>query len=75
MVVHEEAIVVGASAPSKIHMRAYMTTVDGESSRIQAPPLEGEGELQLPTENPNPGMETPHHLQADLGDLADQELH
>ena len=44
MVLHEEAIVLGASTPSETHMRDYMTTVGGEPSRTQAPPLEGEGE-------------------------------
>ena len=52
-----------------------MTTVDGEPSGTPASPLEGEGEPNSPTENPHPGGETPHCLQADLGDLADQELH
>ena len=55
-------------------MRAYMTTVGGKPSRTQAPTLEGEEEQHLPAENPHPGGETLHHIQADLGDLADQEL-
>ena len=29
----------------------------------------------MPAGNPHPGGETPHHLQMDLGNLADQELH
>ena len=33
-----EAIGVRASAPSETHVRAYMTTVDGEPSRTQPPP-------------------------------------
>ena len=75
LVLHEEAIAVRALDPSKAHIRAYKTTVDGKPSRTQAPPLEGEGEPHLPAKNPHPGGVTLHHLQADLGDLADQELH
>ena len=71
----EEAIAVRASTPSKAHIRAYITTVDGESSGTQDPSLEGEGEPHSPAENPHPGGETLHYLQADLSDLADQELH
>ena len=33
-----------------------------------------QGEQHLPAENPHLGGKTLHHLQADLGDLADQEL-
>ena len=75
LVLSEEAITIRASAPSKAHIRAYMTAVDGKPSGTQALPLEGEGQPHLPTENPHLGGETLHHLQADLGDLADQELH
>ena len=32
MLLHEEAIAIRTSAPSKIHIRAYMTTVGGEPS-------------------------------------------
>ena len=52
MVLHEEAIAIRASAPSKTHMRAYMTAVGGKPSRTQPPPSEGEGEPHSPTENP-----------------------
>ena len=72
---HKEAVAIRASAPSKAHIRAYMTVVDGKPARTQTPPLEGEGEPHLPTENPHPGRETLHSLQVDLGVLADQELH
>ena len=75
MVLHEEAIAIRTSAPSETHMRAYITAVDGKPSRTQAPPLEGEGEPHSPIKNPYLGGEAPHHYQADLGDLADQELH
>ena len=43
-----------------------MTAVDGTPSRIQAPPLEGKGNHNSPTENPHPGRETLYCLQADL---------
>ena len=75
MVLCEEAIAIRVSAPSKTHMRAYMTAVGGKPSRTQPPPLEGEGEPHVPTGDPHPGGETPHYLQADIGNLADHELH
>ena len=74
MVLHEEAIAVRASAPSDIHMRAYMATVGGEPSRTQPPPSEGEEEVHSPTGKPHLGGGTPHHLQVDLGNLANHEL-
>ena len=40
-VLHEKAIAIRASAPSKTHMKAYMTTVDGEPSITQPLPLDG----------------------------------
>ena len=43
MVLHEEVIAIRASAPSKTHVRVYMTAVGGEPSRTQPPPLEGRG--------------------------------
>ena len=75
MVLHEEAFVVRASAPSKMHVRAYMTAVHGKPSRTHPTfTLREEGEPYLPTSNPHLGGETLHHLQVDLGDLADHEL-
>ena len=65
----KEAIAIRASTPSKAHIRAYMIAVDGKPSGTQTPPLEGEE-----NHNPYPGGETLHHLQAALGDLADQEI-
>ena len=41
-VLHKEAIVVRASAPSVTHVRVNMTAVGGKPSRTQPPPLEGE---------------------------------
>ena len=61
MVLYNEPIAVGATNPSKTHLKAYMTTVGGE-------------EPHLPPGNPHPGGGTPHHLQVELGDLADLEL-
>ena len=72
-VLREEAIAVRASAPSKTHVRAYMTTLGGKPSRTKLPPLEGG--CHLPAGNPHSGGEILHHLQVDLGDLADHELH
>ena len=57
-----EPIAVGATTLSEAHMRAYMTMVGGE-------------EPHSPTDNPHLGGEILHHLQAELGDLTDHELH
>ena len=35
MALQEEAIVIRASAPSKTHVKAYMTAVGGKPSRTQ----------------------------------------
>ena len=70
----EEAIAIRVSPPSATHVRVYMAMVGGEPSRTQLPPSEGEEELHLPAGNPHLGGGTPQHFQADLGDLADDEL-
>ena len=75
MVLHEEAIAVKASPPCTAHVRAYMAVVGGEPSRTQPLPSKGEVELHLPTGNAHLGGGTLQHLQADLGDLVDDELH
>ena len=75
IVLHGEANAVRASAPSENHVRAYMATVGWEPTRTHPPPSEGEGEPHLAAGNPHPGGGTLHHLQADLGDLANDELH
>ena len=72
---HEEAIVIRATAPSATHIRAYMTAVGGEPPKTQSPPSEGEMEPHSPTGNPNPGGGTLHHLQVELGNLTDYKLH
>ena len=40
---HKEAFAVRASAPSKTHMRTYMTAVGVQPSRTQPPSSEGRG--------------------------------
>ena len=62
-------------APLEHHIRAYITIVGGDPSKPQSPPSEGEGDPHSPTGNPNLGGGTLHHLQAELGNLADEELH
>ena len=62
-------------APLEHHIRAYIAIVGGDPPNPQSPPSEGEGESYSPTGNPHPGGRTLHHLQAELGDLADKELH
>ena len=59
--------------PSEHHIRAYITIVGGDHSKQQSLSSEGEGDPHSPTGNPHPGGSTPHHLQAELGDLIDQE--
>ena len=47
----------------------------GDSSKLHCPPSEGEGEPNSSHDNPHPSGETLHHLQAELGNLTDHELH
>ena len=63
-----EAITVKAMAPSEAHTKAYLVT-------LCLNPSNGEGELHAPPEQTPPSRGMPHHLQAELGDLADHELH
>ena len=51
-----------------------MAVVNGEPSGTQLPTSEGEEEPQLSPSDPHLGGRTPHQLQANLGDLADDEL-
>ena len=60
-----EAIAIRAVAPSETHV----------SSKLLSPPSEEEGEPHSPPYNPHPSGETLCHLQAELGNLADHELH
>ena len=70
---HEEAIKIRTS-PSATHVRAYMVIVNGEPSGAQHPTPEREGKPQHFPHDYHPGGSTPHQLQANLGDLADDEL-
>ena len=70
---HDEAIRVKSSPPSANHVRCYMAVV-GEPSGTQPPPSDGEEEHHLSPSNTHPGGRTPHHLQANFGDLVDNEL-
>ena len=71
---HDEAIRVRTSPPSATHIRAYMAEVNGEPSSSQPPPSDGEEEPHSSPSNPHPGGRTLQQLQANLGDLADDEL-
>ena len=62
-----EAITVKAMAPSEAHTKAYLVT-------LCLNPSNGEGELHTPPEQTPPSRGILHHLQAELGDLADHEL-
>ena len=70
-----KAIAIRAVAPSETHVKAYIIAVGGDSSKLQSPPSEEEGEPHSPTDNPHTSGETPHHLQVELGKLTDHELH
>ena len=70
---HEEAIRVRTSPPSATQVRAYMAVVNEEPSGTKPPPSNGEEEPHSSPSNPNPGRKTPQ-LQANLGDLMDDEL-
>ena len=61
-------------SPSANHMQAYMAVVNGETSGTQSLPSNEEEEPHSSPSNPHPGVRTPQHLQANLGDLADHEL-
>ena len=69
-----KAIAIRAVAPSKAHVQIYIIAVGGDSSKLQSPPSEEEGEPHSPHDNPHPSGETPHHLQGELGNLTDHEL-
>ena len=71
---HDEAIKVRTSPPSATHVRAYIAVVNGEPSGTQPPPSDGEEEPHLSPSNPHLGGRTPQHLQANLGNLVDNEL-
>ena len=63
-----EAITVRAMAPSEAHITAYL-------AMLHLNPSNGEREPHTPPQQTPPSRGTPCHLQAELGDLANQELH
>ena len=63
-----ETITVKAMAPSEAHTKVYLTT-------LHLNPSNGERELHTPPKQTPPSRGMPCHLQAELGDLADHELH
>ena len=63
-----EAITVKAMAPSEAHTKAYLVT-------LCLNPSNGEGEPHTPPQQTPPSRGTLHHLQAELGDLANHEPH
>ena len=63
-----EAITVRAMAPSEAHVTAYIVT-------LHKSPSNREKEPQTSPQQTPPSGGTPHHLQAELGDLDDHELH
>ena len=66
-------IAIKVVAPTEPHIRAYVT-VGGYLSKQWSPPSEEEDDTNSPTGNPHWGRGTPWCLQAELGDLTDQEL-
>ena len=75
MKLQDEPIAIQTIAPSEHHIRAYIAVVGGDPSKPQSLPSEAEGDSHSPTDNPHPGRSTLHCLQAELGNLTDQELH
>ena len=68
MELRDEAITVKAMAPSEAHITTYMTVWHSK-------PSQGDGEPHTPPQQTPPSGGTLHHLQAELGDLDDNELH
>ena len=63
-----EAITVRAMAPSEAHVTVYL-------AMAHLNPSNGESEPHTPPQQTPPSGRTLHHLQVELGDLADHELH
>ena len=61
-------------APLEHHIEVYTAVVGGDHSKLQSPPSEGEGDPNAPTGILHPGGNTLHCLQAEPGNLMDQEL-
>ena len=72
---HNESIAIRTVAPLEPHIRAYITIGAGYPSKPQSLPSEGEVYPNSPTGNPHWGGGTLGCIQAELGDLTDQELH
>ena len=53
----------------------YLVVVGGDPSKLRSLPSEGEGDSHSPTGNLHLGGGTLQCLQAEPGDLTDQELH
>ena len=71
---HEEAIAIWASPPSATHVRAYLAIRNGEPLGTQHQTPDRERDPPLSPSDCNPGGRPPHHLQANLGDLGDDNL-
>ena len=69
----DKLIAVKIVAPSEPHIRAYIT-IGGLPPKPQSPPSEEEDDINPPTGNSHQGGGTLQCLQAELGDLTDQEL-
>ena len=63
-----EAITVKAMAPSEAHTKAYLVT-------LHLNPSNGMGEPYTPPQQTPPSRGMLHHLQMELGDIANHELH
>ena len=63
-----EAIIFKAMAPSEAHTKEYLAT-------LHLNPSNGEGEPHTPPQQTPPCRGMLHHLQVELGDLANHELH
>ena len=70
-----ESIAVKTITPMEPHIRVYITVGRGYPSKPWSLPSEGEGDPNSPTGNPHWDGGTPQHLQVDLGNLTDKELH
>ena len=70
----DEPITIWVVAPLEHHIEVYIAIVGGDHSKLWSLPSEGEGDPHSPTGNPHLDGNTLHLLQAELGDLVDQEL-
>ena len=68
MELQNDAIMVKTMAPLEAHIAAFTMVWHSK-------PTTGNGELHTPTQQTPPSGGTPHHLQVELGELNDHELH